>query len=1019
MADPISLTDSRAFLDRSVVAVLFVLSGFSALVYQLVWTQQFALVFGATATATAAVLAAYMFGLGAGAALIARSIHRIRRPVLWYAALEVGIALSALLVAPALDLTRDAHIALARAIELEGLASALFFLVFSFVIVGIPTAMMGATLPLLVRFWVVTERQISRGVATLYMVNTLGAAAGTLAAGFVLIPRLGLGMTIWVAVAINLFVAGLAWLWFRHRGGVDLETEPDHTTSTDKPALDRLAVVMFVLIGGSGLVGMAYEVYWTRVLSHPLGGSLYAFAIMLAAFLVGIALGALLAGTPRWSRRASWGGFGVAQLGIAICALGAVHGLDHEMVGRFVERAGLSPGALALIGVTLLPGAILLGVSFPLAVRAVASDVSTAAASSGRVYACNTAGTIIGSVLCGFWLLPSFRFDGTLATLLVISAVLAGIAFTVAGGRWRVGTALATLGVLAVFVWPPPTPWSLLGRSALAEPMAAEEVTYLGVGRSTTVMLQDLDGEQRLTTDGLPESSIQIDGSRPARYTIARWLAMLPATARPEADRALVIGFGAGITSSALPANVTRIDVAEIEPEVIRANRTLSDWRLDDPLADPRLELILNDARNVLTTGETRYDLIISQPSHPWTLGAASLFTAELYAIAKDRLSDDGVFLQWTGLRFVDLGLLRTQIATLNEHFAYVEAVRPPPGGALLLLASDRPIALEKGLVASWQRYEDDWRRAGVEAPGGVLLGRWLDAETTREISADAEVSTDYRNLLMIRSPWILGRQRDDPFAELDRHDVVRDWQGSRDDLYPLRAMLRFRQFDRARLALQSIDDASLRRVAQGLWDLERGNRQQALLVLADEGLTGTARLEALAARLEHHAARPTGIPTSLLESVGEFPALATVADAWRLLRLGEVASVAAIDADLAAIGAEHPIYPMARRLRIAWRQRTGTPELARQALVLQEPHILLLGGSGPRPLIQRAQLAWMADDVDVLLATLLELGGHLRTRKLAQPRALVELVSELSASPRIDQDPRWHRFLAILGELP
>ena len=1017
-------TRPRPILDRAVVLLLFLLSGFSALVYQLIWTQQFALFFGATASATTAVLASYMFGLGLGAALIGRWIHRIRRPTLWYAIFEAGIAVAALGVGPALGWARWGRGVGAGLLWDDG-GNIAFYVVASFLVLALPTTLMGATLPLLVRFWVRSRQQISRGVASLYMANTFGAALGTLTTGFVLIPRLGLGQTLGVAVAINVAVALLALAWFRGQASlgdeVDLQEEP---ATTETVGEERPAAIMFALICGSGLVGMAYEVYWTRVLTHALGGSLYAFAMMLSSFLIGLSLGSLVIVVRRWNAAASWAGFGLAQFGVAASGLIAIHGLDGFLAERMASATGPSFETLSLVAITLVPIALLLGASFPLAVRAVAPSRAGearygAALASAKVYAWNTLGTIIGSIACGFYFLPRLQFDGTAQLLTIISLCLSVTALTVARGPWRAGAVVGVLAILAVSLWPPPTPWELLGKSVLAGPFDAQRVSYLGVGHSATVMVQDVYGEQRLTTDGLPESAIEPPGSRPARYAVAHWLGLAPASARPEAEKALVVGFGAGITAQALPAHIRRIDVAEIEPEVIEANRLFSDTRRQDPLADPRLNIIIDDARSLLVTRPERYDLVISQPSHPWTLGAASLFTSELYEVAASRLTEKGIFTQWIGLRFVDTKLLRSQVATLLEHFAYVEVLRPPPTGAAMLLASQSPIELENGLRARWPELAANWREAGVESPGGVVLGRWLDAEGSVRFAQDAEVSKDSHNLLMIHAPWVLTHEEKDTYDAIVPLDAVRRWQGSRQDLYPLRRLLHFQQMDRARAALEGIGDPELRAVGQALWDQARGNegqgRRSLERYLVDPSKHGIkARGEALAALLVAASNRATGVPSTLVEAVREIPELSLVHRAWQRLRLGDWQGAAQLDPELSKIDPEHPIYVMAIRMRVLWRQNSGLPENAREAIALIEPQLSTT--AGPQALMLRVRLAMAAEDDDTLFATLLELGGQADRRNIEPWPNLRNLVGELAKEPKIREDARWATFLDLMS---
>ncbi|MEM6703566.1 MAG: fused MFS/spermidine synthase [Acidobacteriota bacterium] len=978
------------------------------------WTQQLALVFGSSATANAAVLAAYMFGLGVGAWIASRFVRRVGRPLLAYAALELGIALAALLVGPLLEGVRWVQRGLFEAAALDGVTNAAFYVVASFVVLGLPTALMGATLPLLVRFWVRRPEEIGRGVAGLYMANTLGAACGVAAAGFVLLPTLGLWSTLRVAMALNVLVAVGVFFWSAaHRDQRDQASDgplADATPNGNREARWPLLVAL------SGLVGMAYEVYWSRALTHVLGGSLYAFSAMLATFLLGIAIGSTAAALGRPTRRRAQWAYGATQAGIGLAFWVALTALDASWISKLLQADPLSPRSLALVVLALGPGAVLLGVAFPLAVLAASSTAEEGAVQSGRLYAFNTAGTIVGAIGCGFWALPRFGFDGTAALLVSLSFVGAGVAWSADGARGRWVAVVAVLGVVAVTLRGPDTPWRLLTRTVLGKSIGIEEVAYLGVGRSATVMLREENGDLRLTSDGLPESAILLRGSRPGRYAIARWLAQLPAAARPEARDALVIGFGAGITPRAFPPRIREIDVAEIEPEVLVANRRWANLRADDPFADPRIRALAVDARTLLETQSRSYDLIVSQPSHPWTAGASSLFTADFYELAGSRLRPGGVLLQWIGLRFLDADLLRSQIATLSSAFAHVEVYRPPPSGAALLLASQEPIDLQASLAETWPLDAETWKPSGVHTPEDVLLARWLSEPVARELANGAEVSTDARNLLAYRSSWNLSDRQLELRQSVEGLDAVRDLQAGRDDLYVVRRLLALQQWERAKEALAGVSSPSLARIGGSLQDLARGNRDQGILTLEDAREEGgpAERREASAALVDDRSRRAA----SAVEIDGVFeglPAIRATWTAWQALEDGDVEVAERLDEELAEIDPKHPIFPLAHRLRVRWRYAKRDRDAAREALVLLDPHLQSLPGL--QPLLLRAELALRADDADALWASLFEM------ERLDPPRGgaraqLRRLLQQVAEPPTMQDDPRAARRSGLLRKL-
>ncbi|MCG8461072.1 MAG: fused MFS/spermidine synthase, partial [Holophagales bacterium] len=481
-----------------------------------------------------------------------------------------------------------------------------------------------------------------------------------------------------------------------------------------------------------------------------------------------------------------------------------------------------------------------------------------------------------------------------------------------------------------------------------------------------------------------------------------------------EARTAMVVGFGAGITAQAFPPRITRIDVAELEPEVIRANRSLTAERLSDPLADPRVRIFENDARNLLATTDQTYDLIVSQPSHPWTAGASNLFTREFFRLVDSRLAGSGVFLQWIGLRFVDRELLASLVATLGETFDHVEVYRPPPSGAALLVASRSPIGLREALARSWATDAEAWADAGVHNARDVPIARWLDEDGARALAAQGRVSTDYRNLMATRAPRLIGKPRDKISTVSSNPDPVTELQREAPDLYPLRRLLALGQMDRARQVLDAVPP-ELSGVAEGLWDLARDNRLQGLRRLRAEleSPSPTARSEAASALLIHYAGQRTGVPTDLVQTLKrEHPDLDAVLVAWQRLRLGNPRGASEVDARLAAFDGTHPAYFLALRMRLFWRLRSQDPAAAREALHLMRPAIDL--STGPRALILRAELAEAAEDWTVLEASLAELGHKARLRR-SMPPALESRVNRLRQDPRF-QDEGWQVVWAAFG---
>ncbi|HEU4430862.1 MAG TPA: fused MFS/spermidine synthase, partial [Myxococcota bacterium] len=398
-----------------VLALCFLLSGFAALVYQTAWTREFAFVFGTSELAVATVLAAYMAGLASGAALAGRFAPRVARPVLAYGLLELGVALSALAVP---YLVRGASALLLAAFggqpglpDARAGAISLFYFASSFAIVMIPTLFMGATLPLLARHAVRSDAELGPRIAWLYAINTAGAVAGTLCTAFVLLDGLGLRGTVFVAVALNALVFAVAALLAR--------IAPLAAPAAASAAAARGPRWVLPLIALSGVVSFSYEVLWTRLLSHRLGASVYAFATMLGSFLLGIALGSALASRLAKTAERAAGGFAFAQLGIAALSLLAFAAADRLPLA-LGENVALLPNAGAAFAL-LLPAALCIGATYPLAVRIHAGGADDASSASARVYAWNTAGSIAGALGAAYWALPALGFVGVVKACAAIS----------------------------------------------------------------------------------------------------------------------------------------------------------------------------------------------------------------------------------------------------------------------------------------------------------------------------------------------------------------------------------------------------------------------------------------------------------------------------------------------------------------------------------------------------------------------------------------------------------------------
>ena len=778
------------------VSACFVLSGFAALLYQTAWMRQFSVVFGTSELAVATVLSAYMAGLALGAGIAGRYVNRITRPVLVYGILEAGVALSALAVPLLLALANLLYGGILggqpEPADASGLGQSMFYLVVAFIVLAIPTGCMGATLPMLTRYVVRSEDQIGPRVGWLYALNTVGAVGGTVMAGFLLLPALGLSGTVWVGVFVNLLVFLIAaWIArslapLQAAAGVSpyAATEP---TATPSPAAQSpaatgptaaaspspFATSPFRRIAGSfwilplmlisGANTFTYEVLWTRLLGHILGGSIVAFSTMLAAFLSGIAIGSALA--ARYARNAGTAltGFVVTQFGIAITSIVIYESL-HLLIP---ESAGLR-GNASIAMIVLLPSTLFIGATFPFAVRILATGQADAAPASARVYSWNTFGAIVGAAVAGFVLIPLLKYEGAIQMAVTVNAALAVAAsLLILRRRYRTAVAAAVSLIAVALIYRPELPEEILRTSPMTD-YGQGEIRYYEVGRSATVLVLEEDGYLNLRTNGLPEASTNLRGAPPYQHN-QHLLSTVPVLARPDTRDMLIIGFGGGVAVEGVPPSVEAVDVVELEPKVIDANRILSEERQIDPLKDRRVRVFINDARSAMRLTSKRYDAIVSQPSHPWTAGASHLYTHEFMQLAKDRLNPGGVFLQWMNTQFVTESLLRSLCATILDVYEYVRVYQWTTE-VLFFMGSDEPLNVEIDLSTTGRPLIDDpihYLEKGVGSVEDVLTALMMDEANIQRFAADAPLLTDDFNRMATESAVAMEREETLAFGEL------------------------------------------------------------------------------------------------------------------------------------------------------------------------------------------------------------------------------------------------------------
>ena len=937
-------TDPRFDRTYAATAACFVLSGVAGLLYQTIWSRQYSLVLGTSEAAVSVVLAVYMLGLALGAAIIPRWMHGAgARPLRLFALLELGIAVCAFAIPPLLALVGDWYVAVAGGLpdppSAVGALPRLYFALACLLLL-VPTMLMGATLPVLAGFAVRSAADTGPRIAGLYAANTLGAAAGALAGGWWLVPDFGLRISTAVAMALNLLVMAGAFAISRGSPPRAPHAAPPAATGNTLLA-DRLRALLPLLGLVSGFVALTYEVLWTRMLSHALGSSLAAFSTMLASFLLGIGLGSL-ASTRRLSTRGAALAFAATQVGVAVAAAAA-----QLWLGRM--PTDLAPGALATRALlAMLPATLFMGAAFPLLIRLLGDRGVDSTLATGRIYAFNTIGAVAGAITAGMWLIPTLSFEGTARLTVALSLAAAVVALWSLTDVARPMKAAATAAAMAAaLLFRPPLPGAIIDASLVDDSTAGEQ-RFLAVGRSATVLVKERDdGGFYLRTNGLPEATVRRVGAPPVRHS-QRWLAALPIAARPEATSMLVVGLGGGVAVEDIPARFKTLDVVELEPRVIDANADFASLRAHDPLADPRLRLIENDARNALVLTDRRYDILVSQPSHPWTSGSANLYSRGFLELARSRLTPDGVLLVWINAQFIDEALLRDIAATITAVFPQVRLYRPERM-ELMFLASAAPLEPERlalGAGSALQREADYFAGAGINAAEDIAASLTAADAGMTQLAVGGRMITDDRNQLATDSSPTRGGFTPESLDRLlrDVHAAQSATGGVLAQL-PLDAhylgdrlvTLGFAETAAAFAAARRDDAAGISTFARGLEASGRRDDAAALRRAAAERFPDDAalRFAALRPRLLD-AARAAGRGTEPLQGLPD--SARAVLEGWRHAADGEWDAVRALEPRLAAARTVDGWHPEATQLRIEWRTRAGGDDRmvrAREALQL------------------------------------------------------------------------------------
>jgi len=743
--------------------LLLVGSGCAALIYEIVWFQLLQLVIGSSAVSLGLLLAAYMGGLCLGSAALPRLVSRNRHPLRVYACLELGIGILGILILFGLPLLGRIHLAGASSVVAAACLLA-------------PTLLMGASFPAIARSVESTQTPIA-WIGLLYSANIAGAVIGCVFSGFYLLRVYDMAVATYVAAAINVAVALLAFVLAQF-GDSEQLLKPGQLLTVPDLAVRRApgSILVYIAIGLSGLTALGAEVVWTRLLSLLLGATVYTFSIILGIFLLGLwagsSAGSYLAGRIREPRLALAG----AQILLAGAIAGTAYTITHWLPFWPVDPwLSMNPWFTFDLDVmrcirTIFPATVLWGASFPLALAAATAKGEDPARLSGEVYAANTAGSIAGALVFSLVLIPGI---GTRASQQVLIGLAAASALIAIASRVRrqLGFAAAAAGAVVVLALGlistvSEVPWQVIAYGRRVAPIqrgldlsSEASPLFVGEGINSSVVITDRAGQRFFYVSGKSEASSALLDMR-----LQRMMGHLPALIHPQPRSVLVVGFGAGVTAGSFVPypDVENLVICELEAIIPPASNKYFGAQNYNVLDDRRTRLVIDDARHFIVTTPEKFDVITTDPIHPWVKGTSTLYSKEFFELVRSHLNPGGVAAQWLPLYESDEATVKSQLATFFEVFpngtvwsTYLNG----DGYDLVLLGRLDETRIDTHAIqqrldrAQYSKVKSSLAEVGFDSAWDLLATYAGRSRDLRPMLADAEINRD----LNMRLQYIAG----------------------------------------------------------------------------------------------------------------------------------------------------------------------------------------------------------------------------------------------------------------------
>jgi spermidine synthase len=712
-----------------ILYALFVLSGFCGLIYESIWSHYLKLFLGHAAYAQTVVLIVFIGGLALGAWLASRVAVRLKRPLIAYAAAEFIVGISALVFHSVFVAGTDwAYMSLLPA-TCEAQSWCWTQWAFAAMLILPQSILLGTTFPLMTSGILRLDPQMPGGkLSLLYFLNSIGAVAGVLVSGFLLIAMIGLPGALLTAGICNVF---LAIAVYRVDKGTQPAASPDFAAGATRDAArdKRMTAMLLAVAMLTGLSSFIYEIAWIRSLSLVLGSATHSFELMLASFILGLALGGLWIRSRIDAIRNPVRFLAIVQIimGLAAAATLPVYSASFDVMAWVLSAVGRTDAgyvvylllATAICLMVMLPATFMAGMTLPLITFHLLRTPS-GERSIGQVYATNTLGAILGVIFAVHIALPSVGVKGALIAGAAIDVAL-GIAllFAVQSGKTISRAAWSSAGVAGIviaafsFQLDPLKLASGVFRSGIARFSEKVQVVFHKDGKTATVdVLKDSAGGVSILTNGKSDGAAALDpriaGARSDEHTMVL-AALLPFAHNPKIRDVAVIGYGTGMSASAALSSpaVARVDTIEIEPAMVEGAIHFRPMT-DAAYTDPRSHIVIDDAKSYFARSSRRYDLIISEPSNPWVSGVASLYTREFYQRIRGQLNPGGLLAQWIHVYSFNSRLLASVIKALRESFPHFAIYATNTGDVLIIASPVEPLrpldgaALTQGSVPAW-----------------------------------------------------------------------------------------------------------------------------------------------------------------------------------------------------------------------------------------------------------------------------------------------------------------------------